>query len=318
MPPSKSEKIAGKLPHFYKSWDKNSLIFKFIAAAGTQLSEAEKDLFKILESHWVDTAKQDDLDMVGKIFNLKRNPGETDFDYRVRIKSSIQEFKGGGTINAIETALRAALSLPDDYKIEIVENPEKKINYRQKAKAGDESGTWKVKSESVSDSKLTITIAVESSHDENKTKIKNPELKNLETGESISFSGSISEGEKLIIKGGAGTLDGIDVTNKLSIINKNKNSDELMLPRRDSAWEYTETLKSSIGRFDFAKFDESVFEVGVPTADIEFLWTADMQSTFEVLLPESILEKQGVSKEHVRGIVDRIKAAGVEGTVKFI
>jgi len=315
MPDSKSEKIAGKLPHFYKSWDKNSLAFRFIDSAGVQLSGADRDLFNILKSHWVDTASGSDLDRVGRLYNLKRNSGEGDSDYGVRIKSSIQEFKGGGTIKAIETALRTALSLPADYKIEIIENPKKEMTYRQKAKAGDESGTWKIKSFSVSDSNLTITLGVESSGDKKKTKIENPKLTNLETGESILFNGSVSEGTELVIKDGTGMLSKADVTHKLSI---QKSSEAIMLSRKDSMWEYTETLKSSIGRFDFAKFDESVFEVGVPTADIEFKWTADMRSTFEVLLPKNILDERGVSKEYVQNAVDRIKAVGVEGIVRLV
>jgi hypothetical protein len=314
MPDSKSEKIAAKLPHFYKSWDKNSLVFRFIDSAGVQLSDAERDLFNILKSHWVDTARSGDLDRIGRIYNLKRNPGESDSDYMARIKSSIQEFKGGGTINAIKTALRTALSLPDGYNIDIIENPKKEMSYNQKAKAGDESGTWKIKSFSVSDSKLTITLGVESSGDKEKTKIENPKLTNLETGESVLFNGSISEGKELVIKDGAGILNKIDVTHKLSI---QKSPDNIMLPRKDSLWEYTETLKSSIGRFDFAKFDESVFEVGVPTANIGFKWTADLQSTFEVVLPKSILEERGFSREYVQNVVDRIKAIGVDGIVRL-
>ena len=191
------------------------------------------------------------------------------------------------------------------------------MGYRQKAKAGDESGTWKIKSFSVSDAKLTVTIGVESpggAGGEEKTKIENPKLTNLETGESILFKGSIPEGKELVIKDGNGILNKIDVTNKLLI---QKSSDDVMLPREDSTWEYAETLKSSIGRFDFSKFDESVFEVGVPTADIEFAWTANLQSTFEVVLPKSILEEKGVSKEYVQNVVCRIKAGGVNGIVKL-
>ena len=70
--------MVGKLPEFYRAWDKQSIVFKFLNAFATTLEEGQKDLFAILRSHWIDTAYTKDLDNLASIFDLKRRRKESD------------------------------------------------------------------------------------------------------------------------------------------------------------------------------------------------------------------------------------------------
>jgi len=121
-----AKKIAEKFPSLYRTWDKKSIIYNIVNSFGTQLDEAEKDLDIILRSKWVDTAKGKDLEMLGGIYNIQRRVNESDKDYRNRLKTAIQGFKGGGTINAILAALITVLNVSLN-EIKIVENPPKRL-----------------------------------------------------------------------------------------------------------------------------------------------------------------------------------------------
>lgn len=302
---SRSEEIINKLPNFYKSWDKESTIFKFVSAFGTQLDESEKDIEGILRAKWVDTAKGKDLEMLGGIYNISRRANESDKDYRNRLKTAIQGFKGGGTINAVLTALRIMLGLDAKYPLKIIENPVKKIQENVKLKSGE---TWEMSSKSIIDAEnVSITIEVNEGDS-----IKDPKIINMENSDSIAFNGKISSGEKLFI------------TDNSAVIGKNAVEDKLSrktipeIPRKKTKWRYTESLKSKIGVFDSARFDEHVFAVDVSTASITFEWTSYQPAAFEVHIPKSIADERGISEESIIDVVNSVKAAGVNAVIKFI
>lgn len=120
---SRAEKISGRLPHFYKHWETGSSIYGFIFALGKCLDETEKELVSIMHAHWVDTARGNELDRIGAIYNIKRKERETDEDYKGYLKTAIFSYKGGGTLGAIQTMVRIALRLPQDQTVKVVENP---------------------------------------------------------------------------------------------------------------------------------------------------------------------------------------------------
>jgi len=146
-----------RFPHFYRVWDEKSVISKVVRSCGKRLDECEGDIGRVLRSRWVDTARGGHLDMLGHVYSMGRRVNETDGEFRNRLKTAIQGFKGGGTINAIANAVRIMLGLSFDYPIRIVENPQKKVVKKVNVKTGE---VWRMSSESISDAKPKIKIEV--------------------------------------------------------------------------------------------------------------------------------------------------------------
>lgn len=299
---SGTQRIIDRFPSFYKSWDITSLISRVVSALGKRLDEAEKEIVAVLRAHWVDTAMRSDLDSLGASYNMKRRPNESDSDYRNRLKRAIIEFKGGGTVSAVLTSVKAWLGLPEEHHLELIENPPKRIHKELEVKTGE---TWRLSSASISDAVPSITIGVETED----SKITNPTITNIDTNESITFKGVIQSGKRLNIKDGKATLNGVDVTKKLSTTTIPK------LLRKESNWRYTELIEREIGVFDAARFDGSVFEIGIPPATLGFKWTAYQPATFEIQIPRGVTSESALSL--AQEVIDSIKAVGVKATVKL-
>jgi len=301
---SRSEEIAERLPHFYTYWENNSSISGLIAAMGKRLDEIEKEFVSIMRAHWVDTANIGDLDRLGSLYNLTRKEGESDSDYRNRLKTAILSYKGGGTIGAIQTLTRITLRLPQDYPVKIVENPPVNLKRTWEVNAGRE---WIVNSRNVHEAIPDITITVNAEN----TKITNPTLTNTTTGENITFRGDITYGDILKISNGRAVLNFEDQTDKLSTTTIPK------LPRGKSKWQYTELIGANLGAFDMAQFDNSFFVTDI-VSNVTFEWTANQPATFELHIPGEILMKAGVTANYMQEIVNSVKACGVKAEVKVI
>jgi hypothetical protein len=300
----RTQRIIDRFPSFYKTWDRNSLIFKVVSALGKRLDEADKEPAAILRAHWVDTAFGNDLDKLGAIYNIDRKKGESDPEYRARLKRAIMEFKGGGTISAVLSLVKMALGLPMDYPLELLENPPKGIYKELKVRTGE---TWSLSSESVLDATPSITISVETED----AKVTNPTITNLDAEEVVTFNGVIRSVERLRIENGRAFLNDSEVTEKLSTNITPK------LLRKGSMWKYTEPLEEDIGVFDTAHFDLSVFAVGIPTVKIGFEWIAYQPATFELRIPkDAVPQGDGISR--LQEVVDSIKAAGVQAIIKVV
>jgi len=300
----KTQRILERFPSFYKTWDRGSLFFQVVGSMGKRLDEAEKDLFAIMRSHWVDKALGRDLDSLGALYNLKRKPSETDLDYRNRLKRAIMEFKGGGTISAVLTSVNTALRLPRDYHIELVENPPKEMRKEVRVRTGE---TWRQSSESVLDASPSVEIRVET---EGGT-VTNPTITNTDLDESLTFKGTIQSGERLRIEEGKAYLNGEDVTGRLSrsVVPK--------LLRKGSTWRYAELLEKEIGVFDVSTFDESMFPVGIAPVRIGFHWVAYQPATFELRIPKGALSIRG-DLSLAQEVADSIKAAGVRAIITVV
>ncbi len=300
----RTERILNRFPDFYKVWDENSRIFKIINAVGKRLEEADKDTNAILRAHWVDTAFREDIDRLGAIFNLKRRMGEEDSEYRSRLKRAIMDFKGGGTVSAILSSVKMTFGLPENYQLELVENPPITVERTLEVRTGD---TWFMSSNSVLDAVPSITIITETAD----MTIINPTILNIDTGEKISFNGEIGAGEKLKIGDGRATLNGMDVTERLTVTSFPR------LLRKGSMWKYSEQVEEAIGRFDISSFNESIFAVGIPTAKIIFNWVAYQPATFEIKIPKDVISgKKDLSI--LEEVVHTIKASGVKAVIKVI
>jgi len=293
-----------RFPQFYMTWDTESLIYDLVTSMGKRLDEAEKDLDSILRAHWVDTATHGDLDALGQIFSVDRNPGEPDADYRNRLKRAIIEFKGGGTRQAILDSVRLTLGLPSDYPLEMIENPEKEVYREFSVQSGD---TWAFSSESIYDEEPVIEVSLESEEDT----INKPTIANLDTGEAITFDGKISKAQTLVIEGGKAKVNKREAKGSLSA------QRPPMVPRRVTRWAYNEPISEEIGVFDTAVFDESKFAVGIPAVRLGFRWVSRQPATFELRVPRSALTRSE-GFQLAQDAVESIKATGVRAIIKMV
>ena len=300
----RTQRILGRLPLFYRTWDRGSLVHGLAFALGKRVEEAEREVTAILRSHWVDTAFGPDLDRLGAIYGFERRPGEGDSEYRNRLKQAIIEFKGGGTISAILTSVRMTLGLPRDQPIEMIENPQTEAAREFLVNPGD---TWGLSSESVLDAKPTIEVSIESDNE----RITNPTITNLETDESVTFNGSVLKGQKLVLGEGRATLDGKSVRRDLSA------PGVPTLLRKQHKWSYTEPISKEIGVFDAAVFDESKFAIGIPTVRLAFSWAAHQPATFEIRIPRKAAPL-GSDFALAEEAVQSIKATGVRAIFKVV
>lgn len=298
------DRISGRMPHFYTSWDPASSVTEFLAAFGMRSDECGKELVAIMRAHWVDTAHGDDLDRMGALFRMKRRENEHDRVFRKRLKIAIISYKGGGTLNAIRRVVRIALKLPQDHPVEIVENPPAVMKMTWKRSAG---GRWDVLPQSIRVSIPSVTISVATEN----ARVTHPTLTNLTTGESISFAGDLAWGDLLEIRDGRAALNGKDVTDRLS------SSTVPWLPRQTSRWEYTESIGANVGRFDAGRFDESVFAIDIMTS-ITMEWEARQPAVFELRIPRDLLLNSGMRITTLQDLVDSVKACGVKAIVKVV
>ena len=301
----RTKRLLENMPEFYKTWDEGSVIYKFLFSYGKRLDEFEKELRYVMRSHWIDTAFGSDLDKLASIFNLKRRKGESDKLFRNRIKRAIVEYKGGGTLQAIQYTVRNMFNLPEDYRIKIRENPPVQHNFKIMANAGD---TWIIDCMSVEDSELEIEFKVPN----NVQKVENPTLEVLETGFTISFKGAIYKNGKLSIKNGKAYLNGVDVSSKI------ETNGPLILPRGKTTWRFVEAVESKIGFFDKSIFDESIFSIGLNPIEIIFRWVALAPATFEIHVLKEWLGSRRVTLDDLVEVINRVKVAGVKAVIKVV
>lgn len=84
----------------YKDAKKFEAVLKSICDYMTQIDDAA---FKVSGIFGIDSENVD-LDAIGKIFNIPRVPGESDVEYRARIKATLVGHNAGTAANVISTA----------------------------------------------------------------------------------------------------------------------------------------------------------------------------------------------------------------------
>lgn len=301
---SSTQRITDRLPEFYKAREKSSLLKQFLDGFGQSLGEAERDIYRIMRDHWVDTAKGTGLDELGAVFLTKRHPSEEDEPYRRRIKRALQEYKGGGTVEAIRLALRSLL-VPLGDQVEIVEFPPTPARLDLEVSSGD---TWKVSSLGIRSVVPAVTIKIESADAE----ARDPQVLNKTTGQSIGLRGILKSGQELNIEDGRATIDNQVVTDRLT------STAAPAIPRYESEWQYTEFLQGKIGVFDRGTFDEAFFATPLPRVRIGFNWITMKASTVEVRIPRSVMDRTGIREAEIVQSLNAIKAAGVEMRIKIV
>jgi len=176
---SRLERISGRLPRIYQSAEEKALIFFLVQAVDKQLNKAEEVITEVMKAHWVDTAKKEELDEMSTLLGSKRMPEENDANLKGRLKRTVEEYKGGGTISIIRERVKELLNSDKKDDFEIIENPRVKASAEFLVVAND---TWTLGSNSIEDEKPTLSLAVEG---EGEGEVSNPQITNLDTEESL-------------------------------------------------------------------------------------------------------------------------------------
>jgi hypothetical protein len=115
----KTDRLTKLIPDAYGAKDSASLLYQILDSVGAELMDADAAIKNLLKSHWVDYASGTGLDGLGAIFGVARRQlvdgtPEPDNAFRLRLKSVVPLFTGGGTRRAVLGAVRSALGFPFD------------------------------------------------------------------------------------------------------------------------------------------------------------------------------------------------------------
>jgi hypothetical protein len=306
-----AEGIVERLPEFYRAKEKNSLMYDFVESIAKVISQQEKDLNRVKDSHWVDSARGIDLDMLASVLAVGRKRKESDEDFRARIKHTFVDLKKGGTVQAVKAQLAIYLGVPID-EIIVVENPPIEMQLKKDVISGD---TWTISSTSIENEKAVITLSLADGE------AKDPTIIDTDANLALRFKGTLKKGDILEIQGGKAKLNGIDATGSISVERSGaalKTSDSMQIPRKPAKWIFKERLTDTLGRFDESRFDENVFFKFVSPTSISLKWTARLLAAFEVKVQSKVLTKSDLTKQELEALVNAIKAAGIRTFVTIM
>jgi hypothetical protein len=326
-----SDRIINRLPQFYKSWDKESILFSFIDSFAHELRKQKKELVNIKRTHWIDTSYGKNLDLLAKIYKLYRKQEESDEDFRNRIKRYLFEFTGGGTKKSILAQTIAYLNLKEEREMPIlIENPLRKKILKMTVQNGDRIN---IQSESIDDEDFSLELSLEGDGFE----ILDPAIYNQENNSSIKFHGTLKSGEKVRISTKEKSVSYINNDREIDNVNNDSNStslfnnksnngnnnntfidDKMKIPRKKSTWIFKENTTPKLGKFDEALFDEYFYEVYIPKCSLNIEWKAEFLSSFELQIDSESFKRSGVSMQNFSDLINSIKAAGVKAFIEFI
>ncbi|GAA0750897.1 hypothetical protein LRH25_31470 [Ideonella azotifigens] len=115
----KTDRLVALFPDVYAAHEDGSLLYTVLDALGAELMQADAAIKDLLKSHWIDYARGGGLDGLGALLGVARRllpngTPEGDDTFRPLVKSTVSSFIGGGTVDAVKGAVRAALGLPYD------------------------------------------------------------------------------------------------------------------------------------------------------------------------------------------------------------
>ena len=111
----KTTKVLNNLPHWLnKESDSNN--YKFITSFDTELQDVDDEIIQLKQSIQISTAGGEDLDDIGNLFKLIRDSGESDTNFRTRIKAFWEGAVRGGIKEAITDVFESTTGLTsNDY-----------------------------------------------------------------------------------------------------------------------------------------------------------------------------------------------------------
>jgi hypothetical protein len=115
----KTDRLAALFPDVYAANERDSLLHRLLDGLAAELLAGDAAVKDLLKSHWIDYARGGGLDGLAALFGVSRRrlgdgTPESDATFRALLKSTVQSFVGGGTVEAVKGSVRAALGLPYD------------------------------------------------------------------------------------------------------------------------------------------------------------------------------------------------------------
>ena len=98
------DRMLARMPKLYDV-EEGSNIYNVIDVEAQQLCKLYEVENDIQDAHWVDTASAFSLDAIGSLLGTVRRSGETDSEYRERLKTVLPTTLGGGTIPHLKKIL---------------------------------------------------------------------------------------------------------------------------------------------------------------------------------------------------------------------
>ncbi|MEB3295795.1 MAG: hypothetical protein VKJ24_21805 [Synechococcales bacterium] len=352
----KTNELIDLFPDAYAASDPESLLYKVLDAIAAELMTADEAVKWLLKSHWVNYAEGKALDGLAALYGVTRRQLrdgtlEPDSAFRLRLKSVVDLFVGGGTVEAIKGAVRSALGLPynldrlnlsDTFK-DLRDDLDNLVRVVEFSPTVD-SIIGNVTQEVDRATQLMLEVNAESVQ-ETKPQIlwkftqgsgRNLSLTRLDSNQGVRSQ------ESLIIPSNSTLVLSIETDNSFSaVLNGQEIADQFTnldgsrparlptIPRARSQWQF----RAQSGLYDLTQFDlEESFDL--PQFTVEFLWIRYQPLTFEVYVPyffeevvqalekrynypRRLLEFQGLPRELIQTVVNQTKAAGVQGSVQF-
>ncbi len=350
----KTDRLINLFPDVYAARDRESLLYKLLDAAGAELMAADQSIKALLKSHWVNYASGAGLDGLGAIFGVERRklPDgslETDDAFRLRLKSIVPLFTGGGTRRSVLGAVRSALGFPFDLSqlnlppqfdtlrtdlenlitlVEFSPAPQRLVSELVDPSPGGE---------------LLLDVPVVSVRPERPRLSwtftrgggRRLQLELVGTGQGVlSEDGLVCpEGQTLFLSASSdGSITAFLGATDVSARFHGLGGGPAILPevpRQPSQWRFTA---------QGALFDASVFDVDdtfdLPYFRIEMSWRSYEPLTFDVYVPyflktvvnelklqhnfpSEIFVYEGLDLKTIQQVVDQTRAAGVRGNVHF-
>jgi hypothetical protein len=92
----------------------NSNVFNYVKSFCDLFDTVESDLIELRDSLFIETARGEDLDILGKLFSLNRLSQEKDDNFRNRIKSYFAAIIEGGSANGLKNSISAITGFSPD------------------------------------------------------------------------------------------------------------------------------------------------------------------------------------------------------------
>jgi hypothetical protein len=350
----KTDRVVALFPEAYAAEETEALLYKLLDVVGAELVKADETVRQLLRSHWVDYASGAALDGLGSIYGLVRRQLrdetlETDEALRQRLKSTVNLFTGGGTIQAVIGAVRSALGLPFDLAQlnlppgfeRLQKDLENLIFIEEFSPTGE-----RLRGSTTADiGQLTLVLEIPTVHGTRPaiqwkftSGVNHPlSLELKDSGKGVKSKGQmiISPGKTLILSADAsGRLSAV-----LGLVDLSSQFTNLDGTAPAIMPEVPETgISEWIFRTHGGRFDESTFDgnepYDMPDFAVEMNWLRYQPLTFEVHVPYFLevavenLKKlhyfegrlfvfKGLPLERLPEVVNQTRAAGVRGSVQF-
>lgn len=350
----KTNRLVDLIPQAYAADERSSLLYTLLDAVGAEYMAADAAIKTLLKSHWIDYAEGAALDGLGAVFRVERRTlpdgsAEPDQPFRLRLRSVVPLFTGGGTRRAVLGAVRSALGLPFD--LAQLELPSQFAALQADLEALVSLEEFSPNSERLVDEITTNADLGEITLNADVSSVRTDlpriawtftrgggrriRVERLDSGAGIRADDSfiVPEGQTLFLSAEPdGALRAFTGGASVSAAFTSLGGGPPVLPevpRTPSTWQFT--AQSAL--FDHATFNaDDTFDH--PRFLVEMTWRSHRPLTFDVLIPfflKTAVERlkeahgftgelfifEGLDLETIQAVVDQTRAAGVRGRVHF-